>query len=75
MTYMKSISKYITAAALLLSAAIPAVAQDNGGDGIVRRRSGSERSRDKNAAADNSPIVTGRMQAFYENDGLSASDA
>lgn len=74
MTYMKSISKYITAAALLLSAAIPATAQDNGGDGIVRRRSGSERNRDKNAA-DNGPVVTDRMQSFYENDALSTSDA
>ena len=74
MAYMKSISKYITAAALLLTASLPIAAQTEDSGNVVRRRAGSERTRDKNAT-EQGPVVTDRMQSFYENDGSSTGDA
>lgn len=71
---MKSISKYITAAALLLTASLPIAAQTEDSGNVVRRRAGSERTRDKNAT-EQGPVVTDRMQSFYENDGSSTGDA
>lgn len=71
---MKSIRIFTTAAALLLGTAVSLFAQTDDGGNVVRRRSGSERTRDKNAD-DRSPVVTDRMQSFYESNGSAAGDA
>ncbi|MDE6368276.1 MAG: gliding motility protein GldN [Muribaculaceae bacterium] len=71
---MKSFSQYVTAAAMLLCACLPSAAQtDDNQQGVVRRRDASERSKKDNAAS--GPVVTDRMQAFYENGDGSITDA
>lgn len=71
---MKFLNKYITAAALLLSVAAPLTAQTDDSQNVVRRKSSAnERRRDNNANA--GATVTDRMQAFYETDDSSLSDA
>ncbi len=71
---MKSIRTYATAAALLLGTTAPLFAQsDDNSQGVVRRRAGNERTKDNNASQ--GPLVTDRMQSFYEADGSSISDA
>ncbi len=55
-----------------LTVSLDAFTQDNG-EGVVRRRVGSERTRDRNAVA--GPELTERMQSFYDTDGKSLSDA
>ena len=70
---MKTSSKYVTAAAMLLSLSLPAFAQDNADErGVVRRSSAAERKKDNGASG---PVVTDRMQAFYETGDASVSDA
>ena len=70
---MKTISKYVTAAAMLLSLSLPAFAQDNADErGVVRRSSAAEHKKDNGASG---PVVTDRMQAFYETGDASVSDA
>lgn len=69
---MKSISQYITAAAMLLCVSLPSVSQTDESQGVVRRRNSSERTKDN---APSGPTVTDRMQSFYEGNGSSISDA
>ncbi|MDE5568764.1 MAG: gliding motility protein GldN [Muribaculaceae bacterium] len=69
---MKSISQYVTAAALLLCSVLPSFAQTDDNQSVVRRRNSNERTKDNAPAG---PVVTDRMQAFYEDDGQSVSDA
>ncbi|MDE5594948.1 MAG: gliding motility protein GldN [Muribaculaceae bacterium] len=69
---MKSISQYVTAAALLLCSVLPSFAQTDDSQSVVRRRNSNERTKDNAPAG---PVVTDRMQAFYEDDGQSVSDA
>ena len=73
--HMKSISKYLCAALLLFGLTVPAFAQNENDGGVVRRKTSSERTRNRNEAQAGAPNVTDRMQSFYENDGLSVSDA
>ncbi|MDE6238361.1 MAG: gliding motility protein GldN [Muribaculaceae bacterium] len=71
---MKSFSQYLAAAAMLLCVCMPSAAQtDDNKQGVVRRRDANERSKKDNAAS--GPIVTDRMQAFYENGDGTISDA
>lgn len=65
--------KLIKIIAFIFAASIcfEAVAQDDG-QGVVRRRSGNERKKDNTPSG---PVVTDRMQSFYESDGTSISDA
>ncbi|MDE5555089.1 MAG: gliding motility protein GldN, partial [Muribaculaceae bacterium] len=59
---------------MLLCACLPSAAQaDDNQQGVVRRRDASERSKKDNAAS--GPVVTDRMQAFYDNGDGSISDA
>ena len=53
------------------SVCMDTVAQDEG-QGVVRRRSGNERKKENTPAG---PVVTDRMQAFYDTDDKSVSDA
>ena len=53
------------------SVCMETVAQDEG-QGVVRRRSGNERKKENTPAG---PVVTDRMQAFYDTDDKSVSDA
>lgn len=64
----------ITALAIALAAVIDADAQTDDGGNVVRRRAGTERTRDRNAA-EQGLAVTDRMQSFYESDGSSTGDA
>lgn len=69
---MKTIRLYAAVAALMIGTMLPVFAQDN--NGVVRRRDkASERRRDKNA--DDGPIITDRMQQFYDTDGSPISEA
>ncbi len=70
---MKSFSQYVSAAAMLLCACLPSAAQADDNQGVVRRRDASERSKKDNAAS--GPVVTDRMQAFYDDGDGSISDA
>lgn len=54
-----------------VSICFDAIAQDDG-QGVVRRRSGSERKKENTPSG---PVVTDRMQSFYESDGTSIGDA
>lgn len=65
----------VIAIALATSVSIDAFAQDESQSSIVRRSSGSTRSRDKNTAHEGAPVVTDRMQAFYDDTDQSISDA
>lgn len=69
---MKRFIKYLTVAGLLLGTFLPATAQTDD-QNVVRRRTSSERKRDKDS--NSGPVVTDRMQAFYENSGKTISDA
>ena len=53
------------------SVCMDTVAQDEG-QGVVRRRSGNERKKENTPAG---PVVTDRMQAFYDTDDKSVTDA
>ena len=66
---MQKIIRYIIPTALLVSSALSAFAQDNGG---VRRRTGSDRNA---PARQDGSMVTDRMQAFYSEDNSSITDA
>lgn len=57
-------------ATLFLSTAVMAQTDDN--QGVVRRRNTNERSKDNTASG---PVVTERMQSFYQNDDASLTDA
>lgn len=71
---MKLLSHYIIAAAIALSLGLPAFAQaDDNGQGVVRRRDTAGRSKKDNTPS--GPVVTDRMQAFYEEGDGSISDA
>ena len=69
---MKSISQYVTAAALLICAALPSFAQTDDSQSVVRRRNPNERTKDNATAG---PVVTDRMQAFYQDDSQTVTDA
>lgn len=72
---MKSLSKYFAAALLSFCVSMPVFSQTDDDGGVVRKRSSSERGRDKDTGTSGVPVVTDRMQSFYENDGLSVGEA
>lgn len=67
---MKQLKKYLIIALVALGTSLSAVAQESSGS-VVRRRGDNDRNKDKNAST---AQVTGRMQQFFENEGMSDAD-
>ena len=67
---MKQLKKYLIIALVALGTSLSAVAQESSGS-VVRRRDDNDRNKDKNAST---AQVTGRMQQFFENEGMSDAD-
>ena len=65
---MKLLKKYLIIALTLVGVSTIAMAQSNGS--VVRKRSGNDRNRDKEAGAQ----VTDRMQSFFEEEPKSEAD-
>lgn len=72
---MKAFSRKILLTGLVLaSIATGAFAQDDGNGGVVRRRTGTERTR--HGQQDNGPVLSERVKNFYDTDAnTSVSDA
>ena len=67
---MKQLKKYLIIALVALGTSLSAVAQESSGS-VVRRRGDNDRNKDKNAST---AQVTGRMQQFFENEGMGDAD-
>jgi gliding motility associated protien GldN len=67
---MKQLKKYLIIALVALGTSLSAVAQESSGS-VVRRRGDNDRNKDKNAST---AQITGRMQQFFENEGMSDAD-